>query len=78
VAARLVALGDDGVDAGRLHLARFIDRRRAGQQHDARVLQRLDAARIRQAEVEADDGRTRLQQHVQHRIVVEEAFVDFA
>ena len=77
VSAGFDALGDDHVDAGCFNPQRLVQRSRSGEQDDAGGLQRVDPVLRRQAEMEADHGRTRFQQQLEHRLVRQEAAVDF-
>ncbi|MCY1217530.1 hypothetical protein D9M72_294470 [compost metagenome] len=78
MAAGLDALGNNGIDACCFHPTSLFQAGGAGQQADTGRLERIDPVAGRQAEMEADHGRTFVQQHLQHFRVGEEALVDLA
>lgn len=78
MAAGLHALGDDHIDTRGLRLPAFPGRGRGRQKQGACHLQSRDPVRPRKAEVEADHRRPLLQQHGEHLVVDEEAFVGIA
>ncbi|MGF6548707.1 hypothetical protein [Paraburkholderia youngii] len=61
-----------------LLLPRFVQIGRRRHQHNAGVAQRFDFFRGWQPEMKADGNGTFFQQHRQHRVVVDEAFVSNA
>ena len=61
--ARFRALRDDGIHARALQLAGFFDRRGGSKDNDAARFETRRSRRDRDAEGEAEDGRTR----VEHR-----------